>query len=84
MLKDRLIDQLNSQLSQLLGGSAANEEDRNELQKSVHAVIQSVFSKLDLVTREEFDAQRAVLAKTRSRIEELEQQLEELSSKLED
>lgn len=82
MLKDRLIDQLNSQLSQILGSGTNNEEDRNELQKSVHAVIQSVFSKLDLVTREEFDAQRAVLGKTRERVEELEALLEELNNKL--
>lgn len=82
MLKDRLIDQLNKQLSSLLGDASTSEQDQNELQKSIHSIIQSIFSKLELVTREEFDAQLAVLAKTRSRVEELEQTVEDLTSKL--
>ncbi|MEM6938376.1 MAG: accessory factor UbiK family protein, partial [Pseudomonadota bacterium] len=39
------------------------------------AVAQSWFDRLDLVTREEFDAQQAVLARTRQKLDELEKQL---------
>jgi len=55
---------------------------RDELQKSLHAVAQSTLSKLDLVTREEFDAQTAVLERTRTRLEQLEKQLQQLSEDL--
>jgi BMFP domain-containing protein YqiC len=55
---------------------------RDELQKSLHAVAQSTLSKLELVTREEFDAQTAVLERTRTRLEQLEKQLQQLSEEL--
>jgi BMFP domain-containing protein YqiC len=55
---------------------------RDELQKSLHAVAQSTLAKLDLVTREEFDAQSAVLERTRTRLEQLEKQLQQLTEEL--
>lgn len=55
---------------------------RDELQKSLHAVAQSTLARLELVTREEFDAQTAVLERTRARLEALEQQLQQLSDDL--
>jgi BMFP domain-containing protein YqiC len=42
----------------------------------------NTFSKLDLVTREEFDAQRAVLLRSREKIDALERQLAELEASL--
>jgi BMFP domain-containing protein YqiC len=42
--------------------------------------MMSTFSRLDLVTREEFDAQRAVLMRSREKIETLERQLAELET----
>ena len=44
--------------------------------------MQSGFSKLDLVTREEFDSQMVVLARTRARLESLEAKVAELEAKL--
>lgn len=87
MIRDRIIQQLSDQLGQLFtsisgGDGSAATDARNELQKSVQSIVQNVFSKLDLVTREEFDAQQEVLRKTRSRVEELEQELEQISSSL--
>ncbi len=87
MIRDRIVQQLSDQLGQLFtgisGGDSSTATDaRNELQKSVQSIVQNVFSKLDIVTREEFDAQKEVLRKTRSRVEELEQELEEISSSL--
>ncbi len=87
MIRERIIQQLSDQLGQLFtsisGGDSPTATDaRNELQKSVQSVVQNVFSKLDLVTREEFDAQQDVLRKTRGRVEELEQELEQISRSL--
>lgn len=84
MLRDRIAQQLSDQLGQLfstLTGSDAGEE-RNELQKSVHSIVQNVLEKLDLVTREEFDAQRQVLQKAQRKVDELEQQLQQISDGL--
>ena len=46
-----------------------------ELEKILHALLQSALSRLDLVNRAEFDAQCKVLARTRERLEQAEQQL---------
>lgn len=46
--------------------------------KEMQAAMQSALSRMDLVTREEFDAQAAVLQRTRERLESLEQKLAEL------
>lgn len=56
---------------------------KNDFEKNVHAVLQSTFNKLDLVTREEFDAQTKVLARSRKRIEALEEKIRELEKVLE-
>ena len=55
-------------------------EGREELQQNFKSVLQAGLGKLDLVTREEFDVQRAVLARTREKLEALERQLAELAS----
>jgi BMFP domain-containing protein YqiC len=49
-----------------------------DLEKNLRALLASAFGRLDLVTREEFDVQREVLARTRARLEELEAKLAEL------
>lgn len=48
---------------------------KKELEKNFRAILQSVFSKLELVTREEFDVQKKVLLKTRHKINALEKQI---------
>ena len=55
---------------------------KDDMEKNVHALLQSALSKLDLVSREEFEVQKAVLAKTRLRLEELEKRVEELENKI--
>ena len=72
------IDELARRLSALVppglrgdGGAAV----RDELQENFRSVLQSGLSKLDLVTREEFDVQRAVLLRTREKLEALERQV---------
>ncbi len=51
---------------------------REDLERNFRGVLRSSLSKLDLVTREEFEVQEAVLAKTRARLETLEARLEEI------
>ena len=72
MSKDFLNDFIR-QASKLL----PSEQSREDLQKSLQILVQSSLAKLDVVTREEFDAQQQVLAQTRARLEQLEQQLEQ-------
>ncbi len=52
-----------------------------ELEKNFHAVLQAAFTKMDLVTRQEFDVQQGVLVRTRAKLEELEKQVAELTEK---
>ena len=46
-----------------------------DVQKNLRALLQAQFAKLDLVTREEFDVQRAVLLRAREKITQLEERL---------
>ncbi len=55
---------------------------KEDLEKNIHAILQSVLGKLDLVTREEFEVQKMVLAKTRSRLEDLEKRVAEIEQQL--
>ena len=52
-----------------------------DIQKNVRSMMTQGFSKLDLVTREEFDVQSQVLARTRARLEELEARVQALESR---
>lgn len=70
-LTDRLIDLLPTGVRDV----------QQDVEKNVRAFMQSTFSKMDLVTREEFDVQTAVLARTREKLEALEKQLADLESK---
>lgn len=51
-----------------------------DLQKNMKALLAQQFAQLDLVTREEFDTQAQVLARTRAKLEALEKRLAELES----
>lgn len=64
------LDDLARRLGSLL--PAGLHESRAELQENFKTVLQAGLSKLDLVTREEFEVQRAVLLKTREKLETLE------------
>ena len=72
------LDELARRLSGLVPPGL--REGRDELQQNFKAVLQSGLARLDLVTREEFDVQRAVLARTRDKLEALERQLAELAA----
>jgi BMFP domain-containing protein YqiC len=55
---------------------------RGEADKTLKALLQSALARLDVVSRDEFDAQAAVLKKTRARVTALEAELEAVSNEL--
>ena len=55
---------------------------QQDVQKNVRAALQGAFTKMDLVSREEFEVQAAVLARTRAKLDGLEKQLAELEQQL--
>ena len=74
------LDALSGQAARLFNGDAG--QPRAELESQFKALLQSGFSKLDLVSREEFDSQMVVLARTRARLESLEAKVADLEAKL--
>ncbi len=77
MINQQLIDGLSEQFSQLLSASRTLP-GQEALQEQVRAILQRAFERLDLVSREEFDAQKAVLQRTREKVDALEKLLQEL------
>ncbi|MEM7018783.1 MAG: accessory factor UbiK family protein [Pseudomonadota bacterium] len=51
---------------------------REDIENNIRATLQTVLADMELVTREEFDVQTAVLARTRAKLEALEAQVAEL------
>jgi len=74
------IDDLAHRLSSLVPPGL--REGREELQENFKSVLQAGLSRLDLVTREEFDVQRAVLLRTREKLEALQAQVAQLEAQL--
>ena len=74
----RLIDDLARRLAGSVPESVVAL--RRDLEQNFKGVLQSQLTRLDLVTREEFDVQREVLARTRAKLEALEAKLAELES----
>lgn len=71
-----LIDRIVAEISQRL--PAGLGELRGEVERNVQAVLREAISRLDLVSREEFDLQTQVLARTRQKLEALERELSAL------
>ena len=58
-----------------------NNSPLGDTEKNIHALLKSIFTKMELVTREEFDVQTEVLRNTREKLAGLEKKLSELESK---
>ena len=80
MIDLRQIDDLARRLGSLV--PPALREGREEMQENFKAALQAGLAKLDLVTREEFDVQRAVLARTRGQLDELRTLVDRLEAEL--
>ena len=80
MFDPKLLDDLTRRLNgSLPQGLQALQQD---MERNLRAVLEAGLTKLDLVTREEFDVQSAVLARTRAKLEHLEVQVAELEKAL--
>jgi BMFP domain-containing protein YqiC len=75
-MNPKLLDEINEKIRGLFAQSPAAD-----LEKNVRAMLAGAFSRLDLVTREEFDVQRQVLARTREKLEQLEAKLADLEQR---
>lgn len=76
------IDDLARRLSQLVPPGLRDSQE--ELQQTFKSALQAGLAKLDLVTREEFDVQQAVLLRTREKLEALERTVATLEAQLAD
>ena len=74
-MDNRVLDEFANKIKDLLSNTPAGD-----MQKNLRALLQSTFSRLDLVTREEFDVQREVLKRAREKITQLESRLAELEN----
>ncbi|MCP5278489.1 MAG: accessory factor UbiK family protein [Thiobacillus sp.] len=73
MLKQKLVAEMAGKVSEVLAVSPARD-----MEKNLKASLSAWMSRLDLVTREEFDVQAQVLARTREKLAELEARLTSL------
>lgn len=73
MLDPKTLEEIGNKMSALLANSPARD-----LEKNAKALVSGLLAKLDVVTREEFDIQAQVLARTREKLKELEARVDAL------
>ena len=76
MQQGKLFEELSAKINALLAQSPAKD-----LEKNLRALMTSFFGRLDLVTREEFDVQARLLARTREQLSALESRVAELEAR---
>jgi BMFP domain-containing protein YqiC len=77
MQQNRLFEELGGKISALLAQTPAKDVEKN-----LRALLSSFFARLDLVTREEFDVQARLLARSREQINMLEARVVELEARV--
>ena len=73
MPQNRIFEEISARVSEILAASPAKD-----IEKNLRVMLSGAFSRLDLVTREEFDVQAKVLARTREKLVALEARIAEL------
>lgn len=76
MFDPKQLDELTQRIVKII--PAGIKDVQHDIEKNIHAVLQSAFAKMDLVSRKEFDVQTAVLSRTREKLEALEKQVAKL------
>lgn len=79
MLDPRILEELGARVAGIVAASPAADVEKN-----ARALLASAFSKLDLVSREEFDIQTQLLQRTREKLKALEVRLEMLENRPDD
>jgi ubiquinone biosynthesis accessory factor UbiK len=75
-VETKFLDDLNRRVRELLEATPAKDVEKN-----LRALMTATFSRLDLVTREEFDIQQDVLRRTRDKLEQMEARVAELEKR---
>lgn len=76
MLDPKLLEEMASRIAQALAATPLAD-----LEKNLKALLAAQLAKLDLVTREDFEVQKALLARAQARLAELEKRLAELEAR---
>jgi len=76
-LETRFLDELNKRISELIAASPARD-----IEKNMRALLSSAFTRLDLVTREEFDVQQEVLRRSQQKLHDMEARVAVLEAAL--
>ena len=76
MIKKERFEEISDKIRELIKNSPIEDMEEN-----INALLKSMFTKMDLITREEFDVQTEVLKKTRLKLEMLEKKLDQLETK---
>lgn len=79
MLNAQVLQDLSNKIRGIIENSPAADAEKN-----IHALIQGAFTKMELVSREEFDVQTEVLKTTREQLKQCEEKLAALASQLKD
>lgn len=77
MLNKKILDEIGSKVSEIVAQSPAKD-----IEKNLRILLNGVFNRMDLVTRDEFDVQQEVLQRTREKLIILEAKVSELESQL--
>jgi BMFP domain-containing protein YqiC len=75
MLSMEKLNEISNKIKEVVKDSPIADAEKN-----IHALLKGVFTKMELVSREEFDVQTEVLRKTREKLNQLETKLDELES----
>ncbi len=76
MLNQKLLDEISAKVNDLVAQSPVKDVEKN-----LRVLLAGVFTRLDLVTRDEFDVQQEMLLRTREKLTTLEKKLAEMETK---
>ena len=76
MLNNEKLNEISNKIREIVKDSPLPD-----IEKNIDALLKSMFTKMELVTREEFDVQTEVLKRTRQKLEELEKKVSEIEAR---
>jgi ubiquinone biosynthesis accessory factor UbiK len=77
MLNNPFINEISNKIREII-----NQSPAGDLEKNINALLKGAFTKMELISREEFDVQTEVLRNTREKLEKLEKQLADLEAQI--